>query len=330
MKPTKARETTGTGVRHRFSLISASLTLAACLMLKMGCQCAAADAFGVAAEFRFDGDTRNWAAPHQPLEAEDIQFTVDRFDTPNRAALFPESGFVGSMERDHVRNRHRWSWTGWIRPSQIDLDHRIIYSENGPGNCFDIQLHRDRIRVATWNDGSPGSPIWSVGTATVPVTANEWQHVAVTFESADGSLGSCFIYLNGEVVFQGDLPIVKVSSPPPDSSAFAIGSNIGHWTVGQPIQRFHGGIDDVFIFERALTSAEIVATMEPNKRLVSRVAVEIEFFAEQGKSYQLQWSDDLRTWHDEGMVIVGESQPVSRFASTRWDSKRFWRFHEVE
>ena len=288
----------------------------------------AADPWGAVAEFRFDGETRNWVAPHQPIEADGITFTVDRFGSLRGAAMFPDSGFVGSMQRDHVRNRTQWSWTGWILASSVDLENRIIYSENAAGNCFDITLHLDTIKVRTWNEDMPQK--WAAAIATQPVRPGVWQHVAVTFESPDGSFGTCTIYQDGEVSFFGQLPAVKVSSPPPGSSAFALGSNIGHWTVGQVDQMFVGAIDDCLIFDRALTAAEIPATMEPNKRLRAFVAVEIEFFAELGKTYQLQRSDDLQTWVNDGDAIVGEGQPVSGLFSAREGQKKHWRIQEAD
>ena len=129
---------------------------------------------------------------------------------------------------------------------------------------------------------------------------NVWQHVAVTFDSTDGFMGTCVIYQDGEISFFGQLPVVKISTRPPGSDAFSLGTNCGSWVAGQVAQEFAGGIDDVLIFNRALTGAEIPATMEPNKLLSVFTAVEIEFFAEQGKTYQLQWSEELVSWTDEG------------------------------
>ena len=302
--------------------IAQALLLAAVTLPSSGT--AAADPFGTVAEFRFDGEVRNWMDPKAPLAADGIVFTTDRYGNMNRAAAFPDSKFVGSLAVDYVANSAQWSWAGWIRPSRVDLANRMIYTEDKAGNLFDVQLDRDRIVVDTWNDEIPGK--WTAAIGTEPVKAGAWQHVAVTFNSAGGDLGICIIYLDGKPVFVGSLPRVKKT---PSTPGFAIGSNIGAVSAGQPLQDFQGAIDDVLIFDRALTSAEIPATMLPNKRMAAFQAIEIEFFGEQGKKYQLQWSDDLLTWTDEGAIVVGENKPVSRLASTRLDPKRTWRFKEV-
>jgi hypothetical protein len=301
--------------------------LIACAVLFSVAEAGAADATGLVAEFRFDGETRNRAAPWQSLEAEAIVFTMDRFEAENRAALFPDSGFIGSSQHGYIKNRTRWSWTGWIKPANTNLDNRMLYSEDVAGNLFDIKLNRDKIVVSTFNEDVPSQ--WTAAIGTIPVEAGVWQHVAVTFDSPDETTGTCTIYQDGVKSFFGQLPVPKVSTNPPGSDGFAIGSNSGSWFAGQVAQRFEGGIDDVLIFSRGLTSAEIPATMDPNLRLAVFVAVEIEFFAEEGKTYQLQWSADLSTWYDHGPEIVGEDQPVAQFASTRVDQKLYWRFQEV-
>lgn len=217
--------------------------------------------------------------------------------------------------------RTQWTWTGWIRPTRIDAQNQILYSEDLLGNIADIQLDRDRITVGTYNNDVPGN--WTVAIATVPVRVEAWQHIAVTFDASSGRP------LDAARLLSGSLPIARRAAAAPVSPAFALDSNIGAVAAGQPAQTYSGAIDDVLIFGRALAAEEIRGTMEPNKRLAAFHASEIEFFAVKGKRYQLQWSDDLGSWTVEGGVVTGEDKPVTHFASSRIYPKRLWRYLEI-
>ena len=300
----------------RSAIVTAVLHLASITLTQ-------ADIAGTVAEFRFDGESRNYAQAQQPLLAASIRFTTDRLGVPARALALPESGFVGSLDRDYLKGRRQWTWSAWIRSDFSGRAGQIVYSEDAHGNVANVQVSNGQAVVNTWNEDVPGN--WSSAIASGTVVAGKWFHLAVTFDAGSANLGECRIFLDGQARFVGTLPMVKSSAVTVDSHAFALGRNIGSLTGGQPSQEFAGAIDDVIIFERALTPAEIPGLLVTTERLAAFPAIELEFYGRTGVTYQLQWSEDVVSWTNEGAVVVGENSPVVRFASTRTHSSRYWR-----
>lgn len=184
-----------------------------------------------------------------------------------------------------------------------------------------------QVVLDTYNTDTPGG--WSRAIASAKLKAATWYHVTITFDAPDGNVGECRMYVDGLPEFAGSLPMVKQVGAAAESRAFALGRNIGSVTGAQATQEFAGAIDGVLIFERALTPAEIPGLLTPSERLTAFTAIELEFFARTGVTYQLQWSFDLVAWANEGPVVVGENKPIVRFASARLNASRYWRLQPV-
>lgn len=312
---------------HVFGRNPFALVLPTALFLFGSMSVTQADIAGTVAEFRFDGESRNHAQAREALVAASIRFTTDRLGVPNRSLAVPESGFVGSLNQDYLKGRRQWTWSAWIRSDFPERAGQVVYSEDAHGNLADVQVSKSQVVVNTWNMDVPSN--WSSAVASATISSGKWFHMAVTFDSPSGNSGDCRIYIDGKGVFIGTLPMAKPLDAAADTHAFAIGRNIGSITSGQPAQEFAGAIDDVIIFDRALTPAEIPGLLVPAERLASFPAIELEFFARSGVTYQLQWSEDLALWTNEGPVAVGTSAPIVRFASTRQHSGRYWRLQPV-
>lgn len=63
-----------------------------------------ADIAGTVAEFRFDGEGRNYGQPKEPLLAASIRFTTDRLGVPARALALPESLVRASLANPAPRS----------------------------------------------------------------------------------------------------------------------------------------------------------------------------------------------------------------------------------
>jgi hypothetical protein len=113
----------------------------------------------------------------------------------------------------------------------------------------------DKIGAGTANgphlDTHPGTTLRSCSGTCVSTAADytleEWHHVAVTFDEGDVKL-----YIDGSIEGEGSAP-----SPLAGNS---LSLRIGADSDGQSL--FHGLIDDVRVYNRALTEAEILAAME--------------------------------------------------------------------
>jgi hypothetical protein len=91
-----------------------------------------------------------------------------------------------------------------------------------------------------------GSDAQVRGTATLPV--GSWSHLAATYDGATMRL-----FVNGTQVASRALAGAMTAS----TGAFRIGGN----SIFSPAERFKGLIDDVRVYDRPLTSAQISADM---------------------------------------------------------------------
>lgn len=283
---------------------------------------------GMLAEYHFDGSfTNSTGLPTPGLEATEIQFTADRNGRPDAALLAPHIGLVGSKETDYFKNRRSWTWSGWVRADAFSAGTpATFYSEGNHGASVIVGELNGRLYVQLWNELTQGG--WSTLTASAGLTAGKWTHVAVTLHTADGSnVGQCTLYQDGMVYASGAMPYVRVGGSRANSRQFGFGLNVGYFVGGQTAfpYPFRGAIDEVRLFDSALSSGEIARLAGQADRLTATAAVELHFPTVVGEAYLLQWSHDLQEWHDHGATILGTGSEYSTFVSTRGHANRYWR-----
>jgi hypothetical protein len=130
----------------------------------------------------------------------------------------------------------------WIRPALTGNDYqRIVDKSNDHDgmNGYIVYVHTDGKLSVGVNLNS----FWSNSSV---ITANTWQQIAVT---ADGS--NYRLYVDGETV-SGSFAAGSYDSPP----AVTTNMRIGAWNHA-PDRRFNGAIDDVRIYDRALSDTEV-------------------------------------------------------------------------
>lgn len=132
-----------------------------------------------------------------------------------------------------------FTFAAWVRPRVSHTGTVFGRARDGANtlsNTFEI-----------WVDLSPA---WNVavrgGRLGGASTAGAWQHYAATY---DGT--SVAVYVDG--VFDATTPVVLMAYTP-DDLAIGCDQNFGSF-----VQRFDGAIDDVRLYGRALTPAEVAA-----------------------------------------------------------------------
>ncbi len=123
----------------------------------------------------------------------------------------------------------------WIKPTSIDVAHCFWCTDNGQWDkgveitAGTFQVHAGNVLVNT----------------SVPAVVNVWQHVVATYTSTD-----IMLFVNGVRVWN------RGSSPGVDSgSALELGR--ANYLAGAGSRFFVGSIDDVRVYNRALTGNEI-------------------------------------------------------------------------
>jgi len=142
-----------------------------------------------------------------------------------------------------------------IKPS--DAGHTMeIASRSGGGTDLDLQAEDDnRIKFFI----GPGAP--NVAVSTTQVEIDKWYHVAATYQGGN----NIKIYINS--VLENTKPIAITRNPNPN--IFSIGQSM-KW----PGRFFEGAIDEVKIFNRALSEEEIEAeylsvSISPTSKTIS-------------------------------------------------------------
>jgi hypothetical protein len=133
----------------------------------------------------------------------------------------------------------------WVRPSSITSDWRtIILKERPSGLAYALYAADGASRPPAGYVSVNGTDAAAVAPTTLPL--NTWTHVAMTYNGA-----TLRLYVNGQLVGSR----ATTGSAPVSASPLRIGGNAvwGEW--------FSGSIDEVRIYNRALSQAEIQADM---------------------------------------------------------------------
>jgi parallel beta-helix repeat protein len=134
----------------------------------------------------------------------------------------------------------------WFNTSTTAAGLGQIVNKMGPSGNYAYSLMRSGsgIRADFSSDGNGGGNYVTISSASGLLTAGEWYHAAVTFNS-----GLAKLYLNGVEVASSTLSISNIYAS--GNSAVNLGRDGGN------IQFFSGRIDDVGLYNRSLTAAEI-------------------------------------------------------------------------
>jgi hypothetical protein len=164
-----------------------------------------------------------------------------------------------------------------------------------------------------------GSPI-QVVSGNTPYTPNQWHHVAVTMTG-----GTATIYLDGDVNGSGPY------GPNPTNSLDLYIGRAHPNNVTPKDWYFHGSVDDVRIYNRAFTPAEVKALYEqevkPPPRLSISRAVRLDAYVETGKPYRVEYSNNLTNWFPLGTIFQATNDYLMFYFDVT-SERNFWRLKE--
>lgn len=181
----------------------------------------------------------------QPLLGFDAANTAPVFqgdnDGGNDVALFPDDGTLNM-----AASGNRFTAEAWIKAPSAQESGAAIFAKGngGGGEQFAFDIVSNRFRIFTRN---------AAGAATVyqhPSLAptNTWQHVALTFDSAAGTMR---MYVNGADA-GGVTPPPSLLNNTSDVSVGARRQSTGPYDLN-----LNGSVDEVALYKRALSAAEI-------------------------------------------------------------------------
>ena len=182
--------------------------------------------------------------------------TEDRFGNSNSAYNFDGvNDFISTSYSGILGNNSR-SISFWYNGISNNIG-ETVFTDYGGGNnngegfaCTLFPLNQPAV-------DNTGSWIKSVNSTTI----NNWNFYTVTYSSLDGSnLDNCKIYINGV------LQSTSQSSPVYDINTInGVNMVFGSSRFFDPIQFFNGKLDDIGIWNRALTQQEITQLFNQNQ-----------------------------------------------------------------
>lgn len=150
---------------------------------------------------------------------------------------------LGAGLTTYFTGRTQVSIQAWVRPETNTGLGTIVGNYNYPSNinAMQMMLRRDNGNYAFYLDSGSGyTSVSAVGSVVV----NTWQHVTGTW---DGT--TMRIYVNGVLANSS----AKTGTIPSKTTSFSIGSNFS--------ERFDGDIDEVRLWNIALSTIDIMNTM---------------------------------------------------------------------
>jgi hypothetical protein len=196
---------------------------------------------GLVVFYRFEGNLENSVADlHHGVPDGTVAYVADHRGTAN-SALSADGDPVRVADHADLDITGAITLAAWIRPdisdqafaSIVDKDYFTGYSFGMNGG-----VAADTVNLTAWVSGS-----WFASDDVVPFATGAWSHVAFTY---DEETGEGKFYVNGE--YAGGTP---------HDVAIGVNDVDLHIGVAYHGDTYRGAIDELAIFNRALTAAEV-------------------------------------------------------------------------
>ena len=151
------------------------------------------------------------------------------FDGLNENVSVP---ITSSLQKDNI------SISAWVKPGDLTGS---LYTVVGFQEAFNLKLERNDSNAYSISVHIKTDDLWGSGLADTSVDLNKWNHIAATY---DGSMVRLYLdgMLDGSFTKSGDLSVTG-------------GMSIGSRNINT--EYFKGGIDEVQVWNRTLSSEEI-------------------------------------------------------------------------
>jgi hypothetical protein len=259
---------------------------------------------GLVAAYPFDGDATDKTVNRNDGLVHGAALTTDRFGTPNAAYSFNGTSTYIEMARP-LPDFASGSFSVWITAPSPGFVQAIFFEGDATAG-FDFAAHFNSLSVneppallyPTKDNSGVGYPFGTRDTS-------RWFHIAGV---ADAVRKRKELWVDGVLVASG---------------SFSGSANTGHHhrlQVGRSADGnqtgayFKGKIDDLRIYNRPLTAAEIKGlNASLHIKRTSTTGVSLVFNTAIGASYMLQSSSNLHTWTDVRLVAgSGAQNQISR------------------
>jgi hypothetical protein len=199
--------------------------------------------------FTFSGNALDESGLGHHGAVLNASLTTDTFGNEESAYLFIDSSFIEVLDSDWLDfHANQLTVSAWIRPSFIAWSY-IVQKTNEVipsgelsqgGGPFSLDIFPAKSRALIY--GQDGSYVMLTG--TTPIKYQVWQHLALTW---DGDIAKLFYNGSEEATDTFNVPILRTNG----------NLYVGAYKWSFPDASFKGKIDNVRIYNRALSEAEI-------------------------------------------------------------------------
>lgn len=155
------------------------------------------------------------------------------------------SNFVGSLQSFGLTGGNAMSVSAWINPTNVSAN--FIALQNGP---FLFSLIGGKLRGAVYSGG-----VWTYATGSISIPVNQWSFVSMTYDGA-----KIRVFVNGQFDTEAAVAGALASAGCPEIGRYNTG------VCGTGVLSYFGGLlDEVKIYKRALSVAEVKALYDAAK-----------------------------------------------------------------
>jgi len=258
---------------------------------------------GLVAYYPFNGNANDASGNGNSGIVNGAQLAPDRFGNPSSSYFFtaPNQYVATTNSLGFPSGTDDFSVSVWVAPSFLTNDHQILFC-NAVVNDFQLDIWPSATTTAPMDfltGGDYGSP--DLHTADVPWVPNQWYNLQIV-----RSTNLITIYRNGVVIGQNQVASGIIAPPASRYLQF------GHGVPPQ-IHQLYGQLDDIRIYNRALSAYEIAElyAIESGPRVNLIKAVKPAFsYLSLGTNYQMQISGDLNNWTNHGAAFTATNSSM--------------------
>jgi hypothetical protein len=282
---------------------------------------------GLVVFFRFSGDFYGEPGYGGYASPEPALLSWDRFGAPTNAIGFSTADYAMDSASHHPGGEVTLTYSCWVFAERILSERQCLFSVASFNWLVGPIIANTRSGLAL----APGvSNLFIVytgegndfATPNPVLEINEWHHVALT-----KSARTIQVFLDGEWVAGG---FTQPGQNVPRRGDLYLGRN-----GNTPGEQFYGRVDELRVYSRALSAAEIrqLYALETLPRLgILREQGglrlhEMNLFV--GTNYQLETSRDLLLWSDWGPAFQPGLSGSGSQLLTFTNANAFWRFKSV-
>ena len=291
---------------------------------------------GLVGYWPLDGDARDVSGNGlNGTIVGNVQFVEDRNNLPGAAALFPgvSTSYIDLGNPEALRFNGAMTLAAWARVDNFETNGRIIARQAGTNQrSWTLNIEGEQYgHVGAFHIASAANTSLAHTTkGRIDFSPDEWFHIAGVYRPSQ----AMEIYINGQ------LDNILTEGVPASQFINTQNVNIGRRPNGTP---FAGSIDDVYVFNRSLSAADILqlaagepgvaadpspaneATDVPRDVVLSWTPGE---FAPPINGHIVYFSESFSNVNDG---VGGIAQDASSYAPGRLDFETtyYWRIDEV-